>query len=365
MVISSLAGGGAERVMSIMANYWAARGQDITFITLSSGEDDFYALHPQVRRLALGLLKASENLGDALWNGIRRVSHLRKALRASCPDFVISFMDTTNIITLLACCGLGLPVVISERTDPRQHNIGRTYALMRRVLYRWAHAVVVQTEGVREWVESFVPREAVFRIPNPVEPPSYPSESPSQPLPAGRLLVSMGRLGWEKGYDLLLQAFARCAGKHQDWSLVILGEGNQRNALEELSKQLGISDRVYLPGRVQHPETVLRCADLFALSSRREGFPNGLLEAMACRLPVVSFDCRSGPGEIIRHGIDGLLVTPNDVGSLAVALDRLMSDEGERKRLASRADEVLERFSVSKVMAMWEDILRERACWAA
>jgi GalNAc-alpha-(1->4)-GalNAc-alpha-(1->3)-diNAcBac-PP-undecaprenol alpha-1,4-N-acetyl-D-galactosaminyltransferase len=139
--------------------------------------------------------------------------------------------------------------------------------------------------------------------------------------------------------------------------LSILGDGPERASLEALASRLGISSRTRFLGWVRDPGTVLSRGDLFVLSSRYEGFPNALLEAMSCGLPAVSFDCPSGPREIIRDGVDGILVPPQDVDSLSAAMDRLMSSPAERQVLASRAAEVNERFGLERVAKIWEDVI--------
>jgi glycosyltransferase involved in cell wall biosynthesis len=171
----------------------------------------------------------------------------------------------------------------------------------------------------------------------------------------------MGRLNPQKGFDLLLQAFARCAEKHADWSLMILGEGDERPRLEAMASDLGIKDRVTMPGLVKDPLRILRGTDLFVLSSRYEGFPMALVEAMACKLPVISTDCPSGPRDIVRDGVNAILVPPNDVNALAGAMDRLMANQAERQRLGANAVQVIERFSVEKVMNIWDNLL-SRTC---
>ena len=356
LVISSLQCGGAERVMTIMANYWAGTGWDITMLTLDDGAaPPFYELDRRVRRVPLAVAQDSGNPFAALRDNLRRVRALRRSIRQSGPDAVLSFLDTTNVVTLLATPGLSVPVIVSERSDPARNSPGGIWSQLRRLTYPMADVVVVQSKGALDYFSPKVQTRARI-VPNPVLLPR-PSATVSSVQPRRPTLVSMGRMVPAKGFDLLLRAFAELKDKHRDWTLVILGDGPLRTQLESLRDQLGLEQRVLMPGCVSNPYNFLLGSDLFVMPSRYEGFPNALCEAMACGLAVICTDCPSGPREIIRDGVDGVLVANEDVEALAKAMDWLMESETERKRLGERAYEVTERFSLNKVMRMWEDVL--------
>lgn len=373
-VVPNLLSGGMERVVSTMANYWSSNGCDITILTFFE-DAPFYDLSPKVKLVSLSKGGLSADLLRALFNNLRRAAFIRSAVRTMTPNVVISMGDRTNIVTLIATTGLKVPIIVSERVDPHRHSIGRFWDILRRLFYPRASCLVVQTERALHYFPAQVQRRACI-IPNPVLMPS-PTTVQSEMRPsnskvgrmgsagnagvnkANKTLMGMGRLTKQKGFDLLLQAFARVALKHPVWNLEIWGEGALRPELESLIRELGLAEHVSLPGRTTQPNQKMRQADLFVLSSHFEGFPNALCEAMACGLPVISFDCPSGPREIIRHGIDGVLVPAADVNALAAVMDRLMSNENERFRLAEKAPEVLQRFGLEKVMEMWEDAVRK------
>jgi len=367
LIISSLSAGGAERVMSLLANYWAAKEWKITLLVFHDGtEAPFYELDSRIRHLPLGIAGDSPNLFIGIWNNLKRIQTLQSAIAESKPDAVISFVDQANVLTLLATRLLNVPVVVSERVDPALYSIGRTWEQLRRWIYPWADRLVVQTKGALSYFSSGQ-QTCVCIIPNPVLLPTWGKNTSDKPLvgrtsakdATARSLIAMGRFTKQKGFDLLLQAFARLKYIHSEWTLTILGDGELRTELESLRDSLGLSSQVYLPGVVRNPHEVLMQADIFVMSSRFEGFPNALCEAMACGLPVISTDCPSGPREIIRDGVDGILVPNEDTEALAAGMDRLMSNEAERKRLSDRAPEVVERFSLEKIMGMWEKLLAQ------
>jgi glycosyltransferase involved in cell wall biosynthesis len=161
----------------------------------------------------------------------------------------------------------------------------------------------------------------------------------------------------EKGFDILIDAFARVAPRFEQWRLAIAGDGPLRPRLEAQAAASGVGDRIDFIGLRPDIDAVFGEAAIFALPSRFEGFPNALCEAMAHGLAVVASDCPSGPAEIVRPGTDGLLVSREDTDELAGALARLMADPGERTRLGASARGITERFAPAAVMRRWEELL--------
>jgi GalNAc-alpha-(1->4)-GalNAc-alpha-(1->3)-diNAcBac-PP-undecaprenol alpha-1,4-N-acetyl-D-galactosaminyltransferase len=380
LVIASLGGGGAERVASGMANYWADRGLEISLLTMcGSPYSSSFDLHPKVLRHDLGakpycrsmpdqrslrlLLEALKGCSQAELSAFipdfNRILALREAIVSLRSEAVISFMDVTNIRTLLATRGLGLPVIISEHCDPYHNHLGEAWEGLRRRSYPQAKCLTVLTEEAAPYFSGLMDGR-VRVMPNPVATAFRLAHNETGTRGGrGRTLLAMGRLAYEKGFDLLLQAFALIAKGQPDWCLQIWGEGELRSQLEQCASALGLTGRVQFGGFTKRPFEVMRQADLFVVPSRCEGFSNVLAEAMACGLPVVSFDCPSGPRHIVRDGIDGVLVPPQDVRALAATLERLMADEAERRRLAANAPKAVERFGIEKVMNAWEQLVME------
>ena len=268
---------------------------------------------------------------------------------------VLSFTDTTNVLALCAARLTRWPVIASEHSDPERHPLPAAWKRLMLVSYRWAAAIVTPNRETRDW---FPPRIQVRThvIPNPI--PAPVARTPREDRAAGGLVVSIGRLSDEKGHDRLLEAFARVAPARPGWRLVIVGEGPLRGALETLRDQVGLRDRVELPGLVADVGGLLARADLYALASRREVFPMALCEAMASGVPAVAMEYRPGVREIVRDGVDGVVVPGGDVAALADALARLMDDGAARRRLGARAVEVVARYGVAQVMDRWDALLR-------
>jgi len=359
LVIGSLGPGGAERNLLRLAEGLASRSYQVSVMTLNPGIKDFYALPASVSRLQPSPDATISPRWFDLRSQFRKRNALRDSLLHTAPDVVISFVDTCNIEVLLAV-GVGhhVPVIVSERTDWRHHPLNFRWRFLRRMLYPLATRIVSLAKAPEVEARRYWPKWKTCHIPNAV--PDIPESSVERPSWFGaKNVVGMGRLSDEKGFDLLIRAFADCAHLYSDWHLTILGEGPKRQALEELISSFGLSSRIHMPGTQQFPFPILRAADLFVFSSRYEAFGMALAEAMACGLPVISFNCPSGPGDIVRDGIDGLLVPPGDVEGLSQTMSVLMGDSLLRERLGQVASEVGKRFAPERILNKWINLIEQ------
>ena len=357
-VIASLRAGGAERVASLLCNEWAESNK-VSLITFDGAQHDFYRLDPKINRFELGFFKTSSHFLVKLGQNIKRLYRFRSAIKAIKPDLILSFMDVPNGISLLGSMFTGIPVVISERVDPHFPGYGFAVEKIKKALYRWAAACVCQTQVVAAWAREFLPKAKVWVIPNPIQIKGFSDLDIRKPKES--IILAIGRLEQQKGFERLISAFHAVSGKFPDWDLIILGEGSERASLSNQVEKLGLLNRVYLPGLIPEYEIsdFFRKAACFALSSRAEGFPNALLEAMAHGLAVVSFDCPSGPAEIILSGVNGFLVPDGDVTQFSEALTKLMNSGELRRQLGSQARLVREKYQLDKISDKWLTVFRE------
>jgi GalNAc-alpha-(1->4)-GalNAc-alpha-(1->3)-diNAcBac-PP-undecaprenol alpha-1,4-N-acetyl-D-galactosaminyltransferase len=355
LIISSLAMGGAERVITHLASGWASQGIEVHLITLANQDPDFYILPATVGRICLGLMKNSGNHLQAIRNNLNRIKALRKQLKRLKPDAVVSFMDATNVLAVLASLGLGVATIISERTNPGKYqaHLGPAWNALRKITYPKAAAVVAVSNATASHLEPLLPRCLIEVIPNPVF--TQKQISWTAPEPVQRTVVSMGRLVPLKNFDLLIRAFAVCLFEHPGWQLTIVGDGPQRKELEALIDDLGVGSSVRLMGAVKEPGPILAQADIFALCSSLEGFSNSLAEAMASGLPVVCTN--EAGGEIVSNGEQGLLVPEGDLDALTHSLGIFMKDQALREQMGREARKTVEKYTLSTVINKWNLLL--------
>ncbi|MFM8454084.1 MAG: glycosyltransferase family 4 protein [Gammaproteobacteria bacterium] len=354
LIISSLSSGGAERVLTNLANYWVSKGNQVTLVTLASpNKKPFYPLDSKITLIQLNQNQNETSIFTRLKNICRRIFYLRKTLKTLNPDVVLSFVDVMNLTTILSSFGLKIPVVVSERTDPHFYHIASLYTKIRPFLYRFAKKIVVQTNRAASYFGKNLQR-IIQIIPNPVQAPKYSKIF----SPTAQSIITVGRLDQEKDQATLIQAFARLHSSYPHLTLTIYGEGPERENLQHLINSLNLQEKVSLPGVTQEIHQKLAEADLFVFPSLYEGFPNALAEAMSVGLPVIASNC-SGNIDIVRDEIDGRLFPVGDVLKLAAIMEELLNDSGTRKRLSEEAKTVAERFHPDLIFHKWDQVIHE------
>ena len=367
LVIGGLGGGGAERVCVNLANLWVERGHHVTILTVAQNSTTpAYALDPRVQRRDIGwprtarkaelnsaaiapILRGLQQAGcsQQLTQYITLFALLRYAILAPSPDVVVSHLDITNLRVLASMPETSIPVIVCEHTDATRVNIG-SWISIRAALYPRAHAVVTPHAESAEWLAKYDAN--VVMIPNPLVPPLLPRVNGVKDR---FRLVSLTRLSHEKRPELLVRAFANIAGEFPEWQLDIHGDGHLRSAIASLIDKLA-PGKIYLCGFTLEPYEVLRKADLFVSTSWVEGFGNSIWEALACGVPVVATEAGTAVRSLIRHGIDGMVVSEE---LLAKIMAELMRDETKRKEMGKRAADVVSRFPLEASLSAWEKLL--------
>lgn len=339
--------------MSLLAAEFLRRGHEVALVTLSPPSDDFFRLPPGVERFSIGLEGESAGPLRGVMMNLRRIVALRRCFARYRPAVVLTFLTSMNVLCCVASLGSRHRLVVSERVDPAQYSVGRAWDALRGLAYRRAALLAVQTETIACWFRSASVSPPVVVIPNPVQ--IAPGDrKPTEPP----YVLGVGRLEGQKGFDVLIEAFARLAPRWPSLEVRIVGSGSQREALARLAAQRGVADRVRFLGQVEDTTELLRGASVFALPSRFEGFPNALLEALACGVPSVASDCPTGPRELLGDDAHGLLVPTEDAESLAAAIVRLLSDTELASRLSATGSAVAQRYCVEAVADQWEVAMR-------
>jgi len=366
-LVSSMQGGGAERVASLLCNAWAAEGHKVVLMpTFSTRVTCVYPLTSGVRLEFLA--DRVNSTKNTFWAKLMRLWAIRQAISYFSTDVVVSFLTNVNIAAIIAAKTTHVPVIVSERNYPPLMSISPFLSIMRRLTYPWATYVITQTDRGKEWIKTHCPSSRVRVIPNPIILPLPVSsdepiiEPESFLTPDRQIVLAVGRLHQQKGFDLLLKAFAVLSSKFPTWDLVILGEGPERKNLETQGMDLYLKKRFFMPGRVGNMTQWYKRADMFVLSSRYEGFPNALMEAMAHGLPVVSFNCKTGPQELIQHKKNGILVPlDKQVHGLTAALQNLMQKNKLHQEIGVAARGIYEKFSMEYIQSLWNDVLNQES----
>ena len=362
LVTPGLSGGGAERITALLAQGWAQAGHEVTIISFAPPSADDYPVPSTVRVVALGLTGASASLVHGIGANLGRLRDLRRQLRQLRPDAAIGIMAECSILAIIAGRGLGIPVIACEHNYPPCLPISRHWHWLRGRTYPLAARVLMLTQQGLEWLEQHIPRARGEVMPNPVMfplPVKGTNLPPEQIVEDGRpVVLTIGRMVYQKQIELAIEAFARIAPRRPDARLVILGEGPDRPQLEDRVRQLGLGGSILMPGWAGNLGDWYRRASVLMLSSRFEGFPNVLLEAMSHGCPPVSVDCPTGPRDIITQGENGWLVPLDDqaASSLAEAVLGILDDPELHARLATASLSIRDQYAIDVVLRHWDQL---------
>lgn len=340
IVTDTLMSGGAERVISIIANSLVTKYR-IEIICLRD-KLVFYQFNKSI---------TITSLPDCNW--AKKFILTRKALRDSKPNVVLAFMRNVYEFTLLASIGLGLPIIPCERVDPR---IAPFFSkVVRGALLPFAHRFVVQTEEMKEYFPKSIQKKTIV-IPNPVDD-SFLGETV---LMSERddVIISVGRLAPQKDFTSLIKAFASFADRFPSYSLVIFGEGPQRKELEELIERLNINNRVRLPGRSNDLFNQLSRAKVFVQTSKFEGMSNAVIEAVCSGLPVVTTEV-SGAKHMVKDRENGFIVSIGNVEGIANRIVYLLSNQDLLASYSSASYNMRDSYRIDTISSQWECLINE------
>ena len=355
-VINSLNSGGAERVLSTLSNEFSNKHR-VVIITLTACTP-FYPLADNIEVVSCQQQQAqSANPFQAIRSNYRLYKKIKSYLKEYAVDVCIAFMTSANILATLASRNYGIPVIISERNNPNleDHLISGYWKFIRKKVYPRATKIVVQTSPIKTYYEKFIPPGKLKTIPNPLNP-----DFESTPvLKKENIVINVGRLADQKGQDTLIKAFTKVSPK--GWHLNIYGEGVKRDTLQALIDHKQMQGQIFLKGQSEDIGTAYSRSKIFGFTSRFEGFPNALMEAMHFGLACISSDCPTGPSELIEHGLNGYLVPVDDVDELAQKLAFLIENEEERNRIGRAAKLTMEQYKVDAVFKVWDALVKEVA----
>lgn len=349
-VTVAMGGGGTERVISVLANYYAKQNIPVTILMIA-GNEAAYDLDARIQ-----LVQISEATGGSFWGRIKRVSRIRYYIKKHSSVIVIAMGTVAAMFTLLAKTGLCRDVIVSERNDPNRLNhkpIGKSAKLLRNILYRNAKAIVLQTEDVKKCFPNSVVKKSVV-IPNPISdtmPKAYINNNRT------KTIMTAGRLTEQKNHKLLIEAFSKFYLLHPEYRLNIYGSGELEGELNLYVQELSMDEHISICGFCDDLYTKLQTSGMYVSSSDWEGISNSLIEALAFGIPTIATDCPVGGSRMFINNMkNGILISPKDEKGLVDAMCRIADNQQLAEQMSVASIKIREQLSVDRIAKKWLDL---------
>lgn len=344
LIIPSLHIGGMERVMSELAHYLVKKEKtSVHLILYGISPEISYPLPPS---LSIYKPDFKFNNNRRFWSTLKTIWFLRKKIMKLNPTAVLSFGEYWNNLILLSLIGLRFPVYVSDRCQPDK-SLGKVHDLLRKILYKKAKGVILQTEKARTIYSSFLKEETIKVIGNPIRQ----IENKKKCIIKENIVLSVGRLIESKHHDMLIKMFVKI--NKEDWKLYIVGgdalKQNNMEKLRKLVRELNAEDKVVLLGKSKDVDNYYLKSKIFAFTSSSEGFPNVIGEAQSAGLPVIAFDCIAGPSEMILNNKNGYLIPPFDFTLFQKKLEILMENENLQNQFGLIGKSTIQKFNIDSI----------------
>ena len=327
-IIPDLEIGGTQRILIFLANFLVNKGFKITIFVFKKPNKRIFDISPEIKLHTLNISKESKNIFEKISYNLYRIKKIRLEIKKFNSYKIISFLTTTNILTLISSIGLGKKIIINERNDPTKQKIHYFWKFMRFLIYNRADRIIVNIPNIRKYNLFY---KILFFIQTTIT-----LFLTKKKIKREKVILTVARLNYQKNLDLLIKSFSKSLAVKKNWKLVILGKGKEKKKLKKLIENLNISKSVIFKGVVEKIDIWYKKAGIFILSSRFEGMPNALIEAMYYKTAVIGANI-PGIRYFIKNNVNGFLFSKNDENSLTKLLNLLIGNSKLRQSLGFNA----------------------------